>query len=96
MKNKSFRAPGMLPTVAFARVVVEKPVGPTDDEIRVYAYHLYELSNREPGRDLANWLEAQSQWWARNSAGSQSAGGPRPLSAATNATAFSGPLSLDS
>lgn len=95
MKTKSFRSAGMLPFIALTPA--ERPREPTDDEIRVEAYRLYELSNREPGRDLANWLEAKAQWWARNSAGGgHSAGVPRPLSAATNATTFSGPLSLDS
>ncbi|MBK8476939.1 MAG: DUF2934 domain-containing protein [Opitutaceae bacterium] len=31
---------------------------PTEEEIRDYAFHLYEQSNCEPGRDLDNWLEA--------------------------------------
>jgi hypothetical protein len=32
----------------------------TDDEIRDYAYHLFEQSDRIPGRDLDNWLEAKA------------------------------------
>src|SRR5260221_2240841 len=32
----------------------------TDDEIRDYAYHLYEQSGRIPDRDLDNWLEAKA------------------------------------
>jgi hypothetical protein len=32
--------------------------GPGENEIREYAFHLYELSNCAPGRDLANWHEA--------------------------------------
>jgi hypothetical protein len=28
--------------------------------IRDYAYHLYEQSNRIPGRDLENWMEAKA------------------------------------
>ncbi len=44
-----------------------KPVRPTvtavipdprEDDIRDYAYHLYEQSNCAPGHDLGNWLEA--------------------------------------
>ena len=31
---------------------------PTEDDIRAYAYHLYEQSNCAPGRDLDNWQEA--------------------------------------
>lgn len=33
---------------------------PTEDEIRDYAYHLYVQSGCIPGRDLANWQEAES------------------------------------
>jgi len=29
-----------------------------DDDIREYAYHLYQQSNCTPGQDLDNWLEA--------------------------------------
>ncbi len=32
---------------------------PTDEEIRDYAYHLYEQSGCIPGRDLENWIEAR-------------------------------------
>jgi hypothetical protein len=32
----------------------------TDDDIRAYAYHLYEQSGCLPGRDLDNWLEAKA------------------------------------
>lgn len=32
--------------------------GPCDEQIRAYAYHLYEQSNCAPGRDVENWLEA--------------------------------------
>jgi Protein of unknown function (DUF2934) len=31
---------------------------PSDGDIRDYAYHLYQQSNRVPGHDLDNWLEA--------------------------------------
>jgi len=31
---------------------------PSDDEIRDYAYHLYQQSTCAPGHDLDNWLEA--------------------------------------
>ena len=31
---------------------------PTEDDIRDYAYHLYQQSNYMPGQDLGNWLEA--------------------------------------
>jgi len=31
---------------------------PCEDDIRCYAYHLYEQSGRMPGHDLDNWLEA--------------------------------------
>jgi len=31
---------------------------PGDDDIREYAYHLYQQSNFTPGQDLDNWLEA--------------------------------------
>jgi hypothetical protein len=34
------------------------PTGPSDDEIRTYAHHLYQQSNCRPGHDLDNWLEA--------------------------------------
>jgi hypothetical protein len=31
---------------------------PSEDDIRDYAYHLYQQSNCAPGQDLDNWLEA--------------------------------------
>ena len=31
---------------------------PSEDEIRDYAFHLYQQNNCAPGRDLDNWLEA--------------------------------------
>jgi hypothetical protein len=31
-----------------------------DEEIRDYAYHLYQQSNSAPGHDLDNWLEASA------------------------------------
>ena len=31
---------------------------PSEDEIRDYAYHLYQQGNCVPGHDLDNWLEA--------------------------------------
>lgn len=36
------------------------PPVPSEEDIRAYAQHLYEQSGRQPGRDLANWLEAKS------------------------------------
>ena len=33
---------------------------PNDDEIRDYAYHLYDQSGQVAGRDLDNWLEARA------------------------------------
>jgi len=38
---------------------------PTADEIRDYAYHLYVQSGCAPGRDLENWLEAETSLAAR-------------------------------
>ena len=32
--------------------------GPSENEIREYAFHLYQLSNCAPDRDLDNWLDA--------------------------------------
>jgi len=32
----------------------------TEDDIRDYAYHLYQQSGCVPGRDLDNWLEAKA------------------------------------
>jgi hypothetical protein len=32
----------------------------TDDEIRDYAFHLYQQSGCVPGHDLENWLEAKA------------------------------------
>ena len=34
------------------------PTAPREDDVRGYAYHLYEQSGRLPGHDLDNWLEA--------------------------------------
>jgi hypothetical protein len=33
---------------------------PTEEEIRDYAYHLYQQSGCTPGHDLDNWLEAKA------------------------------------
>ena len=44
MKNKSTRS-AVLPE-------------PREEDIRDYAYHLYQQSNCVPGHDLGNWLEA--------------------------------------
>jgi len=33
---------------------------PSEELIRDYAQHLYELSGRIPGRDVDNWLEAKA------------------------------------
>jgi hypothetical protein len=33
---------------------------PSEDEIRDYAFHLYEQSGRQPGHDVENWLEAKA------------------------------------
>ncbi len=38
---------------------------PCEELVRDYAYHLYEQSNRVPGRDLENWLEASACLRAR-------------------------------
>ncbi len=37
--------------------VIDLPM-PSEDDIRAYAYHLYQQSNCAEGRDLDNWLEA--------------------------------------
>ena len=34
------------------------PTAPTEDDIRDYAYHLYQQSSCVPGHDVDNWLEA--------------------------------------
>lgn len=31
---------------------------PSEDEIRDYAYQLYQQGSREPGHDIENWFEA--------------------------------------
>jgi hypothetical protein len=33
---------------------------PLEDDIRAYAYHLYEQNGCLPGHDLDNWLEAKA------------------------------------
>ena len=38
---------------------------PSENEIRDYAYLLYEQNNRIPGRDLENWMEAKACLIAR-------------------------------
>lgn len=40
--------------------VLPPPHEPTDDEIRDYAYHLYQQGGCVPGHDLENWLEAKA------------------------------------
>lgn len=35
-------------------------VEPLEDDIRAYAYHLYEQSGCAPDHDLDNWLEAKA------------------------------------
>jgi hypothetical protein len=39
---------------------VPESVRPTEAEIREYAHHLYIQSGWLPGRDLDNWLEAET------------------------------------
>lgn len=34
--------------------------GPSEDDIRSYAFHLYEQGGCIPGHDLENWLEASA------------------------------------
>ena len=34
------------------------PPEPKEEDIREYAFHLYEQSRCEPGHDVDNWLEA--------------------------------------
>jgi Protein of unknown function (DUF2934) len=46
MKNKATRP-----------LVLNKP---SENDIRDYAYHLYEQSNCVQGRDVENWLEAKA------------------------------------
>lgn len=36
------------------------PAEPLADDIRAYAYHLYEQSGRQPGHELDHWLEAKA------------------------------------
>jgi hypothetical protein len=36
------------------------PDGPNEDDIRAYAYHLYEQRGCEPGHDIDDWLEARA------------------------------------
>ena len=43
-----------------SKSVVPAPHTPTDEEIRDYAFHLYEQSGRVPGHDVENWLEAKA------------------------------------
>ena len=38
---------------------------PTEDEIRAFAHHLYQQSDRGAGHDLAHWLEAEACLKAR-------------------------------
>ncbi len=38
---------------------------PSEDEIREYAYHLYEQSSYIPGHDVDNWEEARACLKAR-------------------------------
>lgn len=32
--------------------------GPSEEDVRDYAFHLYQQRGRVPGRDLDDWLEA--------------------------------------
>jgi hypothetical protein len=41
------------------------PPAPCEEDIRNYAYHLYEQSGRMLGHDLDNWLEATACLTAR-------------------------------
>jgi len=47
----------------------------TEDDVRCYAYHLYEQGNRQSGNDLAHWFEATAFLH------SAPAGNPPPLAA---------------
>lgn len=53
MKTKSKATPPLQATPPPVRE-------PTDDEIRDYAFHLYQQSGCLPGHDLENWLEAKA------------------------------------
>jgi len=44
MKNKAHRPPELSQ--------------PSDEDIRLYAYHIYERNHCTPGHDLAHWFEA--------------------------------------
>ncbi len=35
-------------------------IAPTEDEIRDYAYQIYEHGGRIPGHDVENWLQARA------------------------------------
>lgn len=41
--------------------------GPSDQEISEYAFHLYQQSYCEPGRDLDNWRAATAHLKSNNS-----------------------------
>lgn len=38
----------------------DAPARPSEQDIREYAYHLYLQGGCVPGRDLENWLEAET------------------------------------
>jgi hypothetical protein len=40
--------------------LTQSTIEPTEDDIRAYAYHLYQQSGCVPGHDLDNWLEARA------------------------------------
>lgn len=46
----------MRSNLIFTSITIE----PSEDDIRDYAYHLYEQSGCIPGHDIDNWLEAKA------------------------------------
>lgn len=52
--------------------------GPTHEEIAQRAYEIFERSGRKPGRDLENWLAAESQLSATRKQGTATRTDPRP------------------
>lgn len=59
-RHKAVRPPAKRPIVNPSASAPATLPAPRESDIRDYAYHLYQQSDRAPGRDLDNWLEASA------------------------------------
>jgi hypothetical protein len=49
------------PGTTATRTAIPKSIRPTEDEIRMRAYHLWQARGRDHGQDRSDWYEAERQ-----------------------------------